>query len=88
MYFLKHKFNNTYKCNMNYKIAYFYKNYKMSSYMILKKLNYKKIKQIYSKYKIYYFQKNENNKKYIHTIYNKTIINYLLNKQNINKILI
>ena len=59
--------------------------------MILKKLNYKKIKQIYiiySNYKIYYFQKNENNKKYIHTIYNQNIINYFLNKQNINKILI
>lgn len=91
MFLYKPYFNNIYKYNIYYKIAYFYKNYKMSGYMILKKLNYKKIKQIYiiySNYKIYYFQKNENNKKYIHIIYNKDIINYLLNKNNINKIII
>jgi len=85
-------FNNSYKYNINYQIEYNYNKYKMIKYVLFKKYQ-KKIKQIYilylyNKYKIYYYQKNENNKKYIHTIYNKTIINYLLNKNNINKIII
>ena len=89
MYFLKHKFNNTYKCNINYKIEYNYNNYKMINYYISNDCIYKRFKKtyiIYIEYKIYYIQINKSKKKIDFT--DTHIINYLLNKQNINKILI